>query len=80
MTDRAGPDGPDVVTHRKETGPADVDPVLIERIGATGKVGEAHPLPDGRWLLGIGDAEPAACRGAGCSGRSRLDESFGAVP
>ena len=37
-----------------------VDPALIDRLGATGKAGEVHPLPDGRWLLGVGNAADAA--------------------
>jgi len=48
--------------------PAEVDAVLIERLGATGKAGEVHPLPDGRWLLGIGDGvDPAGWRRAGAT-------------
>ena len=47
---------------------AEVDAVLIERLGATGKAGEVHPLPDGRWLLGIGDGvDPAGWRRAGAT-------------
>jgi leucyl aminopeptidase len=37
-----------------------VDPALIDRLGATGKAGEVHLLPDGRWLLGVGNAADAA--------------------
>jgi leucyl aminopeptidase len=48
--------------------PAEVDAALIERIGATGKAGEVHPLPDGRWLLGIGDGvDRAGWRRAGAT-------------
>jgi leucyl aminopeptidase len=52
----------------------DVDPGLISRFGATGKAGEVHPLPDGRWLLGIGDGGPAACRSAGATLAKALAE------
>ena len=47
---------------------APVDPALIELLGATGKAGEAHSLPDGRWLLGVGNgADPAGLRRAGAT-------------
>ncbi len=47
--------------------PDGLDQVTVRRVGATGKVGEVHPLPDGRWLLGIGDGAPPACRAAGAA-------------
>ena len=55
-------------TSSEVSGPAEVDGALIERLGATGKAGEVYPLPDGRWLLGIGDGvEPAGWRRAGAT-------------
>jgi len=39
----------------------------IAYLGATGKVGEVHPLADGRWLVGVGDGGPADLRGAGAA-------------
>ena len=46
----------------------EVDPGSLERLGATGKAGETHRLPDGRWLLGIGDgADRAGLRRAGAA-------------
>jgi len=45
-----------------------VDPALIDRLGATGKAGEVHQLPDERWLLGVGNAADAAgLRNAGAT-------------
>ncbi|HEY0574995.1 MAG TPA: M17 family metallopeptidase [Pseudonocardia sp.] len=45
-----------------------VDPALIDRLGATGKAGEVHLLPDGRWLLGVGNgADAAGLRRAGAT-------------
>jgi leucyl aminopeptidase len=40
---------------------------LLNRLGATGAVGEVHVLPDGRWLLGVGDGSQASWRGAGAA-------------
>ncbi len=44
---------------------------LIERIGATGKAGEVHTVPDPgtgpRWLVGIGTGDPAAMRTGGAA-------------
>ncbi|MGI8816187.1 MAG: leucyl aminopeptidase family protein [Pseudonocardia sp.] len=57
----------DVVTIDAQRRADDVDPGLIDRFGATGKADEVHALPDGRWLLGIGDGEPTACRTAGAA-------------
>jgi leucyl aminopeptidase len=53
-------------------GPDGVDPGVIRRFGASGKVGQVHPLPDGRWLVGIGDGDPAGWRGAGAALTRRL--------
>ncbi|MGQ0482305.1 MAG: leucyl aminopeptidase family protein [Pseudonocardia sp.] len=47
--------------------PDGLDQLTVRRVGATGKLGEVHPLPDGRWLLGLGDGEPPACRAAGAA-------------
>jgi leucyl aminopeptidase len=45
-----------------------VEPALIDRLGATGKAGEVHVLPDGRWLLGVGNgADAAGLRRAGAT-------------
>jgi leucyl aminopeptidase len=64
----ATPSDPSTGPADTSTGLADVDPALIERLGATGKSGEVHPLPDGRWLLGIGDGvDPAGWRRAGAT-------------
>jgi leucyl aminopeptidase len=58
-----------------------VEPELIDRLGATGKAGELHTLPDGRLLLGIGDgadkaegraADPAEVRRAGAALAGKL--------
>ncbi|HZZ48600.1 MAG TPA: leucyl aminopeptidase [Pseudonocardia sp.] len=42
-----------------------VETDLIDLLGATGAEGECHRLPDGRWLLGLGDARPEQLRTAG---------------
>ncbi|MBV9314866.1 MAG: leucyl aminopeptidase [Pseudonocardia sp.] len=48
-------------------GRGEVDQTHIERLGATGKAGGVYPLADGRWLVGIGDGDDAACRSAGAA-------------
>jgi leucyl aminopeptidase len=52
-------------------GPGDptVDQALIDQLAATGKAGELHKLPDGRWLLGMGDqnGDAAGLRRAGAA-------------
>ncbi|GAB3481836.1 leucyl aminopeptidase [Amycolatopsis cihanbeyliensis] len=44
---------------------------LIERLGATGKAGEVHTVPDPgsgpRWLVGIGAGDPASSRAGGAA-------------
>ncbi|HEY2207318.1 MAG TPA: M17 family metallopeptidase [Pseudonocardia sp.] len=59
-----GPDG--AGADRSGTDPG-VDATALDRLGATGKAGEVHRLPDGRWLLGIGAADAAAARRAGAA-------------
>lgn len=44
---------------------AAVDRELIDLLGASGAEGECHRLPDGRWLLGVGEATPEQLRAAG---------------
>jgi leucyl aminopeptidase len=55
----------DVIPLRNGVPSAGIDAESIAHLGATGKVGEVQPLADGRWLLGIGNGEPADLRGAG---------------
>jgi leucyl aminopeptidase len=55
-------------TSSEVSGSGEVGGALIERLGATGKAGEVYPLPDGRWLLGIGDGvDQAGWRRAGAT-------------
>ncbi|MDT7556639.1 MAG: leucyl aminopeptidase [Pseudonocardiales bacterium] len=47
---------------------SEVEPTVLERLGATGKAGEVYALPDGRWLLGVGDgSDLAGLRKAGAT-------------
>ncbi|MDT7681287.1 MAG: hypothetical protein QOG57_1597, partial [Pseudonocardiales bacterium] len=47
---------------------SEVEPTVLERLGATGKAGEVYPLVDGRWLLGVGDgSDLAGLRKAGAT-------------
>jgi leucyl aminopeptidase len=46
----------------------EVEPGVLELLGAEGKAGEVHTLPDGRWLLGIGEGtDRAGLRKAGAA-------------
>ncbi|MBB6373579.1 leucyl aminopeptidase [Pseudonocardia eucalypti] len=75
MTAATGPDpgAPRVVTLDEQGNqrgwPAEpVASELITLLGATGKPGELHRLPDGSWLLGIGDgADEGGLRHAGAT-------------
>jgi leucyl aminopeptidase len=67
-------------THGADFDPVEVEPALIERLGATGKAGEVYALPDGRWLLGVGEGSGLAGlrkAGAALAGalRSRAERS-----
>ncbi|WP_051342921.1 leucyl aminopeptidase family protein [Pseudonocardia spinosispora] len=44
-----------------------VESGLLDTLGATGKAGQVHALPDGRLLLGVGDGSDVALRRAGAS-------------
>jgi leucyl aminopeptidase len=87
---RPGPDGERVLTLDGEGRLAEagderpVERAVIERLGASGKAGEAHRLPDGRWLIGIGGADPPAARRAGAAlsaaVRARAERAGGLGP
>lgn len=75
VVERVPGSGVDVIPLRNGVSPAEVDGGIdpgvsaeaLAHLGVTGKVGEVHPLADGRWLVGFGDGGPGDLRGAGAA-------------